>query len=56
MKKILLLLTALVMLISGCAANPTDEAMRDMTTQELIEDMGLGINLGNNIFGVAVCI
>lgn len=49
MKKILLLLTALVMLISGCAANPTDEAMRDMTTQELIEDMGLGINLGNTM-------
>lgn len=49
MRKILSLLTALVMLISGCAANPTDEAMRDMTTQELIEDMGLGINLGNTM-------
>lgn len=49
MKKILSLLSAAIVLISGCAANPTEQAMRDMTTQELIEDMGLGINLGNTM-------
>ena len=48
-----------VIALSGCgssdsssAADDSSEAekagtMRDMTTQELIEDMGLGINLGN---------
>ncbi|MBR3668088.1 MAG: cellulase family glycosylhydrolase, partial [Ruminococcus sp.] len=48
-----------VIALSGCgssgsssAADDSTEAekvgvMRDMTTQELIEDMGLGINLGN---------
>ena len=35
-------------LLSGCSADSYDSsAMRDMTTQEIIEDMGLGINLGN---------
>lgn len=49
MKKILSLLSAAIILISGCAAEPTEEAMRDITTQELIEDMGIGINLGNTM-------
>lgn len=31
---------------SGCSSEEKGE-MRDMTTQEIVEDMGLGINLGN---------
>ena len=47
-KKLCALCIPAVILISGCSANSYDSsAMRDMTTQELIEDMGLGINLGN---------
>jgi len=50
MKKILSLLSAAIILISGCSSSTADESvMRDMTTQELIEDMGLGINLGNTM-------
>ena len=47
-KKLCAVCIPAVILISGCSANSYDSsAMRDMTTQELIEDMGLGINLGN---------
>ncbi len=49
MKKLLSLLSAAIILISECTANPGEQTMRDMTTQELIEDMGLGINLGNTM-------
>lgn len=49
MKKILSLLTAAIIIISGCSSSTTEQAMRDITTQELIEDMGLGINLGNTM-------
>lgn len=52
---------SICMALSGCAASgaeqsasdntaetaPAVPAMRDITTQELIEEMGLGINLGN---------
>lgn len=46
-KRILCLLLAL--LTGVCALPGTAEApqMRDMTTQEIVADMGLGINLGN---------
>ena len=47
-KKLCALCIPAVILLSGCSADSYDSsAMRDMTTQELIEDMGLGINLGN---------
>ena len=48
---ILSILLSFVMLISmaGCSSEPVEEypGMRDITTQELVRDMGLGINLGN---------
>ena len=60
MKKILSAILALCMIVSITACSSENEssvpeevkgsenrAMREMTTQELIEDMGLGINLGN---------
>ena len=47
-KKLCAVCIPAVILLSGCSADSYDSsAMRDMTTQELIEDMGLGINLGN---------
>ena len=47
-KKLCALCIPALILLSGCSADSYDSsAMRDMTTQELIEDMGLGINLGN---------
>ena len=47
-KKLCALCIPAVILLSGCSADSYDSsAMRDMTTQEIIEDMGLGINLGN---------
>lgn len=49
MKKLLSILSVAIILISGCSANPGEQDMRDITTQELIEDMGLGINLGNTM-------
>ena len=60
MKKILSAILALCMIVSVTACSSGNESsvpeevkgsedrtMREMTTQELIEDMGLGINLGN---------
>lgn len=56
MKKILSAILALCMIVSITACSSENESsvkgsenkvMRDITTQELIEDMGLGINLGN---------
>lgn len=60
MKKILSAILALCMIVSVTACSSENESsvpeevkgsenrtMREMTTQELIEDMGLGINLGN---------
>lgn len=60
MKKILSFILALCMIVSVTACSSGNESsvpeevkgsedrtMREMTTQELIEDMGLGINLGN---------
>ena len=32
----------------GCSAEAS-EVMRDMTTAEIVRDMGLGINLGNTL-------
>lgn len=47
-KKLCAVCIPAVILLSGCSADSYDSsAMRDMTTQEIIEDMGLGINLGN---------
>lgn len=48
-KQILSIILVPVFILSnfcGCSAEAKSE-MRDMTTQEIIEDMGLGINLGN---------
>ena len=56
MKKILSAILALCMIVSITACSSENESsvkgsenkvMRDITTQELIEDMGIGINLGN---------
>lgn len=60
MKKIMSVILALCMIVSVTACSSGNESsvpeevkgsddrtMREMTTQELIEDMGLGINLGN---------
>lgn len=49
MKKIWSFLTANVLLLSGCPAFPAaaDDAMRGISTLELVQDMGIGINLGN---------
>ena len=33
--------------LAGCSGNKAQESMRDMTTMELVRDMGIGINLGN---------
>ena len=54
MKKILSAILALCMIVSITACSSENESsvkgsenkvMRDITTQELIEDMGIGINL-----------
>lgn len=42
-------LTASFFLTSIPACAPAEEAMRDMTTTEIVKDMGLGINLGNTL-------
>lgn len=41
-----LLAEVCMILAAGCKNSDAGE-MRDMTTQEIVEDMGLGINLGN---------
>ena len=56
--RILSMITAAGILLTGCSSGESSEGandsetakipeMRDISTQELIEDMGLGINLGN---------
>ena len=68
MKKILSAILALCMIVSVTACSSGNEssvseevkgsentAMREMTTQELIEDMGLGINLGNTLDKQVIC-
>ncbi len=49
MKRIIALILSAVLLLSGCTSEPATPAMREITTQELIEEMGLGINLGNTM-------
>lgn len=50
MKKVISVILSAALLLSGCEASSDETSnMRDMTTQELIEDMGLGINLGNTM-------
>lgn len=52
-KKICAVLTAAVLLISaipaGSCAAASQETMRDISTTELVHDMGIGINLGNTM-------
>lgn len=51
MKKILSAIAALALAASSMAvsvsADSTDSGMRDITTMELVKEMGIGINLGN---------
>ncbi|MBD5115482.1 MAG: glycoside hydrolase family 5 protein [Ruminococcaceae bacterium] len=51
MKKTRILAAALTvfMLFSFTSCTPAEEPMRDMTTAEIVRDMGLGINLGNTL-------
>lgn len=49
-KKIITAITAAALAVSciaGCSTASAAGKMRDMTTMELVQDMGLGINLGN---------
>ena len=52
-KKICAVLTAAVLLISaipaGSCAAASQGTMRDISTTELVHDMGIGINLGNTM-------
>ena len=41
--------TASTTVTSSAESNETTGQMRDMTTQEIVKDMGLGINLGNTL-------
>ena len=45
--KAVAVLAALCIMLTGCTSASAASQMRDITTQELIEDMGIGINLGN---------
>ena len=49
MKKFWSVLTAGVLVLTGCPAFPAaaEDPMRDISTLELVHDMGIGINLGN---------
>ena len=51
MKKIISSLAAAAMLLTANAGltgvEAADDDMRDITTTELVKDMGIGINLGN---------
>ena len=50
LKKFVTAVTAAAIVIScmsSCAEASAAEKMRDITTMELVQEMGLGINLGN---------
>lgn len=52
LKKILAAITASAIAaacMSGCTSASSAKKMRDITTMELVQDMGLGINLGNTM-------
>ena len=52
-KKIIGMFTAMSMAMPVLCISPTSAdskgTMRDMTTAEIVEDMGIGINLGNTL-------
>ena len=52
-KKITALLTSIVMfvmvIIPSASVASASETMRDISTMELVRDMGIGINLGNTL-------
>ena len=37
------------LIITPCNAESQNNSMRDITTMELVRDMGIGINLGNTM-------
>lgn len=43
------LMAAIMAAVSITACTPAEEPMREMTTAEIVKDMGLGINLGNTM-------
>jgi endoglucanase len=50
--RILIVILAAIILTglpASCGAGPANEEMRDITTMELVWDMGIGINLGNTL-------
>ena len=49
---ILVLLLFTVVIFSAWAERSVPDTMRDITTMDLVRDMGIGINLGNTLLSV----